>query len=88
MLTRLRNKFLFWYYRKEIVQLIAAFYDKNEKPRIIEAIELNKIVKDWGWSNDKAQRVHFLCTYFGFIQQCNHPLFKKRIAYKLSNSVK
>lgn len=82
-MKKLINKILFWYYRNGITQMAGAFYDSEMQPKVVDAQTLNRLTKQWGWAGNKVRQVHYLCIHFGIIEQCNHPLFKKRIAYRL-----
>lgn len=82
-MKKLINKLLFKWYSKEIVYFIAAFYDNLDKERVVDSGMLNTHCSALGWSGDKMRRVHYLCEYFGLVEQCKHPLFNKRLAYRL-----
>lgn len=83
-MNKLINKFLFWWHREAITEFIDFFFLSDMQTRVMPADKLNIELLEKKWSADKTRRVIYLVMYFGIVEECNHPHFKKRLCYRLT----
>lgn len=90
MIQRLKNRFLFWYYSKEIKQLINGFTDAKGNARVMTVKDISNLYRLYKWPSNKANRVFALCNRLGIIKDfprksyINHQP-KTELVYKIAN---
>lgn len=87
-MEKIINRLLFWWYGAAIAEFIGYFFDRDGNPRIMASDHLDADLRADKWKAGKVRRVLHLCLYFGLVEQCKHPLFTKRIAFRLTEGIR